>query len=99
MRRQVPWVEAVARAVRAIPRGSTASYAQVALFAGRPGGARGVARALQTAAPGVPWWRVIRSDGTLAAPVRVEQARRLAREGVRVEGARVSAAPPRPPRR
>lgn len=89
MRRQVTWVEAVARAVKAIPRGSTASYAQVALFAGRPGGARGVARALQ-AASGIPWWRVIRSDGTLAAPVRVEQARRLAREGVRVEGGRVA---------
>jgi methylated-DNA-protein-cysteine methyltransferase-like protein len=33
----------------------------------------------------VPWWRVIRADGTLAPAVAHEQARRLGAEGVRVK--------------
>jgi methylated-DNA-protein-cysteine methyltransferase-like protein len=74
--------------IRAIPRGSTLSYAQVALRANRPGAARAVARALRRIT-GVPWWRVIRSDKTLAPAVAVEQAKRLRAEGVKVIGARV----------
>jgi methylated-DNA-protein-cysteine methyltransferase-like protein len=84
------WVEQVARVVKGLPRGKTASYAQVALFAGRPGGARAVAQALH-ALNDVPWWRVVRSDGTLAQPVRVEQAARLLREGVKLSSGRVPA--------
>lgn len=83
-----PWLEAVARAVKAIPKGKTASYAQVALMAGKPGAARAVVRALH-ALDDLPWWRVIRSDGTLAEPVATKQAALLRREGVRVEKRRV----------
>ena len=82
---RLPFPEAVRRAVRAIPRGEVRSYAQVALYAGRPGAARGVGRELKTL-ENVPWWRVIRSDGMLAPAVAVEQARRLKAEGVRLEG-------------
>ncbi|HYO58741.1 MGMT family protein [Archangium sp.] len=81
----LPFPEAVRRAVRAIPRGEVRSYSQVALYAGRPGAARGVGRELKTL-ENVPWWRVIRADGMLAPPVAVEQARRLKAEGVRLEG-------------
>ncbi len=81
----------VARVVRAIPRGQTFSYARVALFANKPGAARAVVRALRSA-KGLPWWRVIRSDGTLAPQVSVEQARRLRAEGVEVKGRRVARA-------
>jgi methylated-DNA-protein-cysteine methyltransferase-like protein len=75
------------RAVRAIPRGQVRSYSQVALYAGRPGAARGVGhelKSLQHPRP-VPWWRVIHADGTLAPSVGHEQARRLRAEGVEVE--------------
>lgn len=78
-----PWLQAVDRAVRAIPRGQTASYARVALMAGKPGAARAVVQALHRL-EGIPWWRVVRSDGTLAAQVAAEQGRRLAQEGVRL---------------
>ncbi len=74
------------QAVRAIPRGEVRSYAQVAMYAGRPGAARGVGhelRDLPQTRP-VPWWRVIRSDKTLAPFVAHEQARRLRAEGVEV---------------
>jgi methylated-DNA-protein-cysteine methyltransferase-like protein len=77
--------EAVLRAVRAIPRGEVRSYSQVALYAGRPGAARGVGHELkELTSPSVPWWRVIRADGTLAPSVAQEQARRLRAEGVEV---------------
>ncbi|MFL5344716.1 MAG: MGMT family protein [Hyalangium sp.] len=77
--------EAVMRAVRAIPRGEVRSYSQVAFYAGRPGAARGVGHELRLLqSPAVPWWRVIRADGTLAPEVGHEQARRLRAEGVEV---------------
>lgn len=79
----------VAKAVRAIPRGKVLSYGEVARRAGSPRAARAVARALGRER-GLPWWRVIRADGTLAEAVAEEQARLLRAEGVTVEGKRVS---------
>jgi alkylated DNA nucleotide flippase Atl1 len=38
---------------------------------------------------GLPWWRVVRANGELAAHGGVEQARRLRREGVAVRDGRV----------
>ena len=60
----------------------------MALRAGKPRGARAVVRALHHL-DDVPWWRVVRSDGTLAPQVAREQAQLLAQEGVRARvGAR-----------
>jgi methylated-DNA-protein-cysteine methyltransferase-like protein len=83
----VPFSEAVMRAVRAIPRGEVRSYSQVALYAGRPGAARGVGHELKVMEHprSVPWWRVTRAGGVLAPPVAHEQARRLRAEGVEVQ--------------
>ena len=78
----------VRKVVKAIPRGATLSYGQVALFANKPGAARAVVRALH-ALDGIPWWRVIRSDGTMAPQIAPRQARKLRAEGVRVNGRRV----------
>ena len=86
-----PFEAAVARVVRAIPRGKTLGYGQVALLAGRPGAARAVVRALG-AADALPWWRVIRSDGTVAPQMVPGHVRRLRAEGARVTGRRVAAA-------
>ena len=73
--------------MRSIPRGEVRSYSQIALYAGRPGAARGVGREMATLPSGreVPWWRVTRAGGLLAPLVAVEQARRLRAEGVTVE--------------
>jgi alkylated DNA nucleotide flippase Atl1 len=38
---------------------------------------------------GVPWWRVIRANGELAACSRLEQAARLRREGFQIVDGRV----------
>ncbi len=83
-----PFMERVEAVVRSIPKGKTLGYAQVALLAGKPGAARAVVRALH-AMKGAPWWRVTRSDRSLAQPVAREQGRRLSREGVKLERNRV----------
>ena len=74
----------MARVVRAIPRGQVLSYSRVAVLAGVPGRARLVGKVMSRIGPGVPWWRVLRADRSLAEGVAVEQARRLRREGIRV---------------
>ena len=81
-------------AVRAIPRGQVAGYGEVARRAGYPGRARLVARLLAAGGVrGLPWHRVLRSDGCIAFPAGSEgfdeQVQRLRAEGVLVEGGRV----------
>src|ERR1700687_3257746 len=87
----LPFHAKVERIVKAIPRGEVLSYAKVAVLAGRPGGARAVVRALYVVS-GAPWWRVIRSDGTVAREVAPRQVPKLRAEGVTIRGLRVSAA-------
>jgi methylated-DNA-protein-cysteine methyltransferase related protein len=85
-------------AIRAIPRGQVAGYGHVAQRAGLPGRARLVARILsQNDDPGLPWHRVLRSDGRIAMPEGSrgyrEQCQRLRAEGVLVQGGRVRGLP------
>ncbi len=80
--------------VRAIAPGQVAGYGEVARRAGLPGRARLVARVLaSTQEPGLPWHRVLRSDGRIALPrgsdAWLEQVRRLRAEGVPVDDGRV----------
>jgi AraC family transcriptional regulator of adaptative response/methylated-DNA-[protein]-cysteine methyltransferase len=60
--------ERVWRALRAIPAGSTASYAEIAAAIGQPTAARGVASACAAnpVAIAVPCHRVVRADGDLS---------------------------------
>jgi len=76
--------------VRAIPRGRVLSYSRVAVLAGLPGRARLIGKVMATIGSQLPWWRVLRADRTMAEEVRVEQGKRLRREGVKVQdGGRV----------
>lgn len=76
----------VCEVVRGLRRGEVASYAEVAEEAGRPGAARGVGAVLRQV-DDLPWWRVVRADGTCTQGER--QADLLRAEGVPVEGMRV----------
>ena len=62
-----PFRQAAWEAMRAIPPGETATYAQVARRSGNPAAVRaaGSACARNLVAPFVPCHRVVRSDGTL----------------------------------
>lgn len=73
-------------AVRRVPRGRVTTYGEIARQVGLRNGARTIGWALASLPDGsaAPWWRVIRSDGTIAnRRFAAEQRRRLAREGVR----------------
>jgi len=91
-------IDAIRATVAAIPRGSVASYGEIAERAGLPGRARLVGKVLgdtPTDAP-LPWYRVLRSSGQFAFPKGSksfrEQQRRLQAEGVSVTNGRVSLA-------
>ncbi|MQB02236.1 MAG: 6-O-methylguanine DNA methyltransferase [Actinobacteria bacterium] len=79
----------VAEAVTRLDPGEVASYGEIAEEAGFPGAARPVGNVLASA-DGLPWWRVVRSDGRLVARKAREQARLLRREGVKVTRGRVA---------
>jgi methylated-DNA-protein-cysteine methyltransferase related protein len=83
-----PFAEAVRKVVRDLRRGEVVSYGEVARRAGYPRAARAVGNVL-AASMGLPWWRVIRVNGELAAHSQQEQARRLRREGMAVRDGRV----------
>ena len=80
--------EAVFDVVERIPPGRVSTYGAIGRLVGV--GPRRVARALSSGGGGaVPWYRVVRADGTAAEPVRVEQLARLAAEGVPMRNGRV----------
>jgi alkylated DNA nucleotide flippase Atl1 len=74
-------------ATRAIPRGETRTFRELAALAQRPLAARAAGRAIAScpADAAVPWQRVIAADGSLSKqPERAElQLARLRREGAR----------------
>jgi alkylated DNA nucleotide flippase Atl1 len=74
--------EVLAR-VRAIPPGSVATYGDVS--PGAPRFAGNILFAMTD--PDLPWWRVVRANGSLAKGPR--QMRRLREEGVPFNGERV----------
>ncbi|MGV8922009.1 MAG: MGMT family protein [Thermomonas sp.] len=85
-------------AIRAVPCGQVAGYGVIARRAGLPGRARMVARLLGVhTGTGLPWHRILRSDGRIAFPPGsegyLEQTRRLRAEGVDVRNGRVRMPP------
>jgi methylated-DNA-protein-cysteine methyltransferase related protein len=68
--------------VSRVPPGYVTTYGDLA-----PGAPRHAGRVLSQMPPGVPWWRVVRSDGTW--PKGAEQRARLLAEGVPIRGQRV----------
>lgn len=82
--------EAVFDVVERIPAGRVSTYGAIGRLVGV--GPRRVARALSSGGAAVPWWRVLRADGTVAEPVAVEQRQLLAAEGVPLRGGRVDLA-------
>lgn len=71
--------ERIYEAVSRIPAGKVTSYGHIALMVERPGAARLVGWAMRTLPEGLPWYRVVRADGTPNFP---EQRALLEAEGV-----------------
>jgi methylated-DNA-protein-cysteine methyltransferase-like protein len=89
----------VRRVVSSLRPGDVVTYGEVAVEAGHPGAARAVG-GVMASSDGLPWWRVVTSQGRLVPGHEAEQARRLAEEGVQVRGRHVAVfrAAPRPGR-
>lgn len=74
--------------VRRIPRGAVASYGRIARLAGCSAREVGYAMAATPSGWGIPWWRVINSQGQISARRggegggEAKQRRRLLDEGV-----------------
>jgi alkylated DNA nucleotide flippase Atl1 len=79
--------EAVFDVVEQIPPGRVSTYGAIGHLLGI--GPRRVARALSSGGGAVPWFRVVRADGSAAEPVRVRQLELLAAEGVPMRNGRV----------
>ena len=71
--------EAVFDVVERIPPGRVSTYGAIGRLVGI--GPRRVARALSSGGGAVPWYRVVRADGSAAEPVRVRAAGAARRRG------------------
>lgn len=86
------YADAVLAVVEQIPRGRVMSYGQVAALVGSElgrGGPRQVAKVMRQYGAAVPWWRVLRADGSFAPEVAARQGEHLLAEGVAVRADRV----------
>ena len=77
----------VADLVAGLGRGEVVTYADIALEVGRPGAAQAVAGVLRRV-PGLPWWRVVPSDGRLYRTHFAVQEPLLRAEGVMIDADR-----------
>ncbi|MFD8308400.1 MGMT family protein [Streptomyces sp. NPDC059690] len=77
----------VRETVAAILAGSVASYSDVGQRIGA--GARQAGRAMSLLGEGVPWWRMVRADGSPATCHGGRAPRLLLAEGTPMHGARV----------
>jgi methylated-DNA-protein-cysteine methyltransferase related protein len=80
--------EQVWQVIVMIPKGTVATYGQIAALAGLPGGARSVGRILSKLPAGsrIPWHRVVNASGGISLPQgsvgHSRQRIRLEKEGV-----------------
>ena len=78
---------AVADVVSDIPPGRVLSYGDVGALVGA--GPRQIGKIMSSGVLDVPWWRVIRSDGTLPEALWARASEHYAREGTPLRGSRV----------
>ncbi len=74
------FAEAVLDLVETIPSGRVTTYGAIADRLGR-GGPRQVGTVMATIGGSVPWWRVVRADGSLPDHLRDEAHQEHLREG------------------
>jgi methylated-DNA-protein-cysteine methyltransferase related protein len=81
--------DAVERVLLALRPGELVTYGEVAEEAGYPGRARAVGNILART-NGLPWWRVVNSQGRLVPGHEAEHERRLRAEGVALKNGRAT---------
>ena len=66
--------------VRQIPYGTVVSYGQIARILGRPRAAREVGWSMRCCPDDLPWWRVVKADGSVVGGQYAELRRGLLEE-------------------
>ncbi len=79
--------ETVAVVLASLGPGDVLTYAELAQLAGHPGAARAVGRVMSRSS-GLPWWRVVNSQGRLVPGHERRQAELLRAEGIGVVNGR-----------
>src|SRR5262245_60152910 len=82
------FAERVLDVVERIPPGRVMAYGDIAEYLG-DGGPRQVGRVMALWGGGVPWWRVIRSDGSLPPSHQTQALPHYRAEGTPLRGDRV----------
>jgi alkylated DNA nucleotide flippase Atl1 len=85
------YVERVLSLVELIPPGRATTYGAIADAVGR-GGPRQVGRTMAVYGGGVPWWRVVRADGSLPESHQREALAHYREEGTPLRGRLTDAA-------
>ena len=88
-----PLEQAFTVVVASLREGEVISYGDVADRAGRPHAARAAGSFLAQATADLPWWRVVRACGELAAKDVALQTELLEAERVKIQRGRVVRAP------
>lgn len=82
------FTEAVLQAVEQVPPGCVVTYGLIAERLGR-GGARQVGRVMSLEGAAVPWWRVVRANGSLPPHLMVDAQQHWREERTPVRSGRV----------
>ncbi|MFZ0169736.1 MAG: MGMT family protein [Candidatus Dormiibacterota bacterium] len=90
--------ESVAIVLASLGPGDVLTYGELARLAGHPGAARAVGRVMSESS-GLPWWRVVNSQGRLVPGHERRQAELLRAEGIGVVNGRCPLRGPRGPYR
>ncbi|WP_300678182.1 MGMT family protein [Nocardioides sp.] len=77
------FIEDVLSVVERIPPGRAVTYGDIAAFLGR-GGPRGVGGVMALEGQGVPWWRVVRANGSLPPHLMIDAQEHWHLEGMSV---------------
>lgn len=85
------FTEAVLDVVERVPAGRVVTYGLIADHLGR-GGARQVGWVMARIGESVPWWRVVRANGSLPPHLMVDAQKEWAREETPVRHGRVDVA-------
>jgi methylated-DNA-protein-cysteine methyltransferase related protein len=82
--------QAIYEVVEAIPRGTVATYGQVAELAGLPNGHRRVARAMKLCPDGLPWQRVVGRKDARRAQINIQDPKHAAKQRKLLQKERVA---------
>lgn len=82
------FAERVLRAAESVPPGRATSYGRIAAAIG-VGGPRTVGAVMARDGSAVPWWRVVRADGSLPEALRTEALAHWLEEGTPLRSGRV----------